>query len=375
MANYSNVEINIFSLVMLFILFKNMFHRKESNLPDQKFFYILIISDAILLILDSLQWLVDGKTYAPMRYANIIADMFYYMLQTVPCLAWCLYVRYKYTLNLRETMRAAKLLLVPAIINAVLAVMSCFYNVYFYVDDANVYHRGNLFWVFAVIAAIYFVYALAYILKNKNKVEKEIFRSLVLFLVPPLLGGTIQVFIYGASLIWPCVTLSLLIIYINIQDSQLYTDHLTGLNNRRLLDIYLERYMRKTGQVSSIGAIMLDIDNFKQINDKFGHTTGDKALVDTAAMLKLSLDKDSILARYGGDEFVIVKDAKSFNEIEQVVKVIENNMDLYNRKKCAPYFLKLTAGYSIFECGVGLTKNDVLNEIDRIMYENKRSTR
>ena len=371
MKYYSNAGINIFSILILFILFINLFRPKRDFRPDQKLFFYLIISVAAILVLDSAQWISEGKNFAAFREINIIAGMLYYMLQPVPCICWCLYVRYKYTMNINETMRAKKYLLIPALANAFLAVMSCFYNVLFYVDKSNVYHRGEFFWICAVLISFYFIYALVYIFANKRKVKKEIYYSLLIFAFPPLLGGTVQTFYYGASLVWPCVTLSLLIIYISIQNGQLYTDHLTGLNNRRLLDLYLDRYMRKTGQVSSIGAIMLDINSFKAINDKFGHTTGDQALITVANIMKNSMGKESFLARYGGDEFVVVSDTNDMEDIERIAKAIENNIEIYNSQSKAQYSIKLSMGYSIFQCGIGLSKDDVLNEIDRKMYKKK----
>jgi len=371
MEYYLNAEINIFSILVLFILFINMSHPKRDFRFDQKLYFYLIISVAVILVLDSAQWISEGKNFAVFREINIIAGVLYYMLQPVPCIFWCLYIRYKYTMNTKETMRAGKFLFIPALANAFFAVMSCFYNVYFYVDKNNVYHRGELFWVCSVVIAFYFIYAIIYILANKSKVKNEIYLSLLMFSFPPLVGGTIQTFYYGESLVWPCVTLSLLIVYTSIQNGQLYTDHLTGLNNRRLLDLYLDRYMRKTGQVSSIGAIMLDINSFKAINDKFGHTTGDQALITVANIMKNSMGKESFLARYGGDEFVVVSDTNDMEDIERIAKAIENNIEIYNSQSKAQYSIKLSMGYSIFQCGIGLSKDDVLNEIDRKMYEKK----
>jgi hypothetical protein len=65
-------------------------------------------------------------------------------------------------------------------------------------------------------------------------------------------------------------------------------------------------------------------------------------------------------------------DTRACCQLLKIVDAIENNINIFNSKENAPYNLKLTAGYNIFECGAGLTKTDILNEIDRQMYSKKR---
>lgn len=85
------------------------------------------------------------------------------------------------------------------------------------------------------------------------------------------------------------------------------TDSLTDLwNRRKIFEIFEEELDRGTREHIHIGAIMIDIDNFKQINDNFGHTTGDRVLTEVAFRLKHSLRLYDKIGRYGGDEMLIV---------------------------------------------------------------------
>lgn len=94
------------------------------------------------------------------------------------------------------------------------------------------------------------------------------------------------------------------------------TDNLTGLLNRNGFQEHLTKYMKKHSNEHCV-CIALDIDNFKFINDLFGHSTGDKALCILADTIRSSFPKNSILCRNGGDEFCIIlknctcKDAKA----------------------------------------------------------------
>ncbi|MBW9066954.1 GGDEF domain-containing protein [Agrobacterium pusense] len=84
------------------------------------------------------------------------------------------------------------------------------------------------------------------------------------------------------------------------------TDALTGVFNRRALEKAARSLLTGEDQCQSLGVMIVDIDHFKSINDRYGHAMGDIALQKTAALLRGALRKNDILARYGGEEFVVV---------------------------------------------------------------------
>jgi GGDEF domain-containing protein len=150
-------------------------------------------------------------------------------------------------------------MLVPACVNLILSFLSIANDrLLFYIDGNNVYHRGELFYVMALISFFYLIYPMTFIISKQKTILKREFLPLLVFSVPPLIGGVIQALYFGISLTWICVTLSILIIFINIQNSQLYTDYLTGLNNRRQLDNYLQQRIQnvesrlRTGSRNSV---------------------------------------------------------------------------------------------------------------------------
>jgi len=85
------------------------------------------------------------------------------------------------------------------------------------------------------------------------------------------------------------------------------TDGLTGLLNRRAFQESIEHACHKAiGTITSVGLILIDIDHFKQINDRFGHQLGDEVLTAVARLLRLTAREEDVVARYGGEEFAIV---------------------------------------------------------------------
>jgi len=245
--------------------------------------------------------------------------------------------------------------------------------VLFHIDQNNVYHRGPLFNLFLLLVFSYLLYALGLIIANRNNIGRQHFWPLAIFPLPPLIGAILQVKFYGLALIWSGLTLSLIIIYIYVQNRQLNTDYLTGSYNRKQLDQYLAQKINNIEADQAFAAIMIDIDGFKKINDQFGHVIGDEALVDTAEILKKSLRTNDFLARYGGDEFMVILNINSSNILEEVTERINRNFANFNSSHTKPYELNVSMGYDIYEYGSLMSSVDFIERLDSLMYINKSS--
>lgn len=89
-------------------------------------------------------------------------------------------------------------------------------------------------------------------------------------------------------------------------DSLSSTDPLTGLGNRRFLESRINDLAAEFGENLEVGALLVDIDHFKDVNDRFGHPVGDTVLQILAARLQTASPPDSVLVRWGGEEFLVV---------------------------------------------------------------------
>jgi diguanylate cyclase (GGDEF)-like protein len=100
-------------------------------------------------------------------------------------------------------------------------------------------------------------------------------------------------------------------------------DHLTGLFNRRYLEETLEReLLRALRQQISLGVIMLDVDDFKQINDTYGHFAGDTVLRKLGKLLRKHIRGEDVASRYGGDEFILVLPGASLEVTRERARLI-----------------------------------------------------
>ncbi len=105
---------------------------------------------------------------------------------------------------------------------------------------------------------------------------------------------------------------------------QLRRDHLTGLYNRRYFDEqYEQEWRRAKRKVSPLAVIMIDVDNFKQFNDRYGHQAGDDALCDIGEVLRNSVNRGGdLIARYGGEEFAAVLPDATAEGVEEVINTL-----------------------------------------------------
>jgi len=148
------------------------------------------------------------------------------------------------------------------------------------------------------------------------------------------------------------------------------TDPLTGLLNRRALREVLDAQVDRMAMHGIPCVIVeLEIDHFKRINDRFGHLEGDSALSRTAAILRRVCRATDALARYGGDEFVIVMPQTTIMEAQVVVERVQRAVagDSTLRR----LGLTLSAGLAAFP-DRGLTSHGLLEAADRAMYRVKR---
>ncbi len=363
------VELNIFSLVILLLIYLNIRHRRDRMLTEQKLFLFLLYTTAAILVLDSLMWLLDGKTGPMMREIFTAVTVLYYLLNPIICMVWYLYVDYQIY---REEKHLKKVwpMTLPALVNVILTIISIWSHASFYLDENNVYHRGPLFLVMAAIAFFYLLFTWILTVAKRKNIPKQDFVPIAVFMIPVIIGGVIQTLFYGVSLIWVCTTISILIIFINIQNTQLYTDHLTGLFNRRQLDRYLQHKVQNdVGGL--LAGLMIDIDSFKSINDQFGHSAGDRALIETSEILKKTFRKNDLIARFGGDEFVVVIAIQERADLQKAIERLNANVAQFNEQKSVPYTIGLSIGYDCFLGDSDKSAKSFIEHLDTLMYQNK----
>jgi diguanylate cyclase (GGDEF)-like protein len=263
----------------------------------------------------------------------------------------------------------SQLLLIPIFANAVIAALSPFTGFIFYFDAAHLYHRGAWFVASSAITYSYMLLCMALILWRKRKVMRQEFLPIFIVCLFPTLGGLAQSVFYGALLMWSSCAFTLVVVYIFLQKRMIHLDSLTGAWTRGSFDFYLAQ---KAGQKNeSFGVILADVDNLKRINDEYGHCEGDLAIRAAVRIIRDALRNADVLARTGGDEFVVVSDCGSAAALSQMVERIRESFARHNGRAGAAYRLECSFGAAMFD-GSYNSIEQFMHHVDTMMYSSKK---
>ena len=148
------------------------------------------------------------------------------------------------------------------------------------------------------------------------------------------------------------------------------TDALTGVSNRTVLDEYVQYLEGEPARFIQLGLIVVDIDNFKTVNDQYGHSIGDGVIVEVAQCLKQNIRHSDLIVRFGGDEFLIlIPDV----EIKQVTEIAEKiRHDVSNLNIDVPHIKqRFTISVSIGIAGTAENWKDLFHQADQSLFRAK----
>ncbi|MFO7665331.1 MAG: diguanylate cyclase [Desulfobacterales bacterium] len=195
-------------------------------------------------------------------------------------------------------------------------------------------------------------------------------------------GEIIHVEIFGSSVLFngkPASTATLLDITERKQmENEILElslrDHLTELYNRRGFISLAEQQIKMAQRAGKkIQLTFFDVDDLKLINDKLGHEQGDKALIETANILRHAFRQSDIIARVGGDEFAVLAiDTMDMNS-EAFSKRLQQKIDEFNTKELRKYMISMSWGTAIFDPKSPISMDELMSSADKLMYIQKRA--
>jgi len=165
-----------------------------------------------------------------------------------------------------------------------------------------------------------------------------------------------------------------------------YYDNLTNIYNRHFFDLKLEKAIQESKTKKTILALFfIDLDDFKTINDSYGHTIGDMVLKRVATNLKTLVEDEDILARIGGDEFAIIVETNNNAEIQRLQKRIAEatNFTLEFHIDISSLYVDTSSEFIKISCSTGLcilcekcsSKEEFMHCADLAMYKEKKSSK
>lgn len=373
MVHLTNLCLCVFSEILLASIAGLHLRSNGTSLSD-RIYDAILYSIMIMLVVD-LGARCDGLVSPAFPAVNAIGNFLLFVFNPLFPVLWYLYAHNQVFCDDHEIRRLVGVFSAPFALNALLTILSLNTGWYYYIDSGNIYHRGPFFIISVVINQVIMVSAFLLLIVNRKRMERKYFYALMSMGLLPALCVVLQVTIYGISFTLNGMAVSMVVAYMNIQDKRMNVDYLTGAFNRQQLDYLIEDKIRRSSRSRSFSAILLDMDNFKTINDNFGHCVGDDALRATAAILKDCIRRNDFLARFGGDEFYLILDITETEMLLEIVERINRCIRVYNKSSGKPYQLSLSMGYSTYDVRSGMSAEEFQAQIDRLMYFNKEQNK
>ena len=151
-------------------------------------------------------------------------------------------------------------------------------------------------------------------------------------------------------------------------------DPVSGLFNRRYFQARLdEELQRAIRQLTSVGLLMVDLDGFKSINDRFGHVAGDLVIRDISEILRRSVRIFDVCTRFGGEEFAVMMPGGTVESAGAIAERIRQRVEAYQRSEFDLADLRVTASIGVAVAPPGVTARELIERADRALYHAKKA--
>lgn len=342
----------------------------QTNQFDEKAYNFMLIVTFIATINETLSFIIDAHPGFIFHILQYISNTISSASSGIIGYCWCLFVEYHIHRNFKRIKKKSRILAVPLIIATILIFINLLgTGIIFDISKENVYTRGPMNFILYIFVFVYYIESIYTVQKAKNDSILVEFFPIYFFIIPCMIGTMIQGFFFGISTIWLCVAIAFILVYIEIQISISFIDDLSGLYNRKYMNHYLNKL--QNNKAKHVYGFLMDINDFKTINDIYGHLKGDQAIIQFGKILQHSIDKDSVAIRMGGDEFVIFAILKSNEEALALKKRIEQSVRQFNIHSKEPFHLSFSIGIAKYNGNI----DTFLSAMDDSMYEAKNMHR
>ena len=381
------IELNVFCSALIMMLFIHSF-RGFGAATVKRRFDPAMISLIIFFLSDTAWYAMDQGALARNLFLSMLLKNIYFLSASSNGYFWAGLFETVLKNRMMESKKNLLLFSFPFFFHLLLCLINVKTHFLFYIDESFTYHRGPLFILQYVIIYAYImvpcIHALVLSFRRENYVEREKYLLIAFFPVLPAIGGLLQLFLWRTPINCVALTLSSSMIYLDSLTQQISLDPLTGLNNKRCFMKTVEQYIQNKTKEDSVYLLILDMNRFKQINDTHGHIEGDHAICAVADIIKASANdmlkahlsetrKKLIIARYGGDEFVIGMVAAQ-EDVLYLKKQIHENFKEYNQSSGKPYQLSTSIGIAKWKSSFSSLKQ-LIEAADQELYKEKQAFR
>lgn len=361
------MDMNIICFILLgYIYFKSL---KKIDFSSKYAIYLsaTTINVLLLLIIESMTlWLSNTKQ---IQLLPLTTFLFTLQLQLGPSAAFLyLHAIYNYIKKDKSMSYNFKILsIIPIIINSTMVGTNVFTGLSFTISPEGLYSRGQWYLPIMIITICYLLSIASMLFINRKTLSKKEYYTFNLFWIFPLIGGLLQTIFYGSLMMWNFSAFSIMLILFYLETKLSKIDSLTGALTRASF----ETYMDSISDSKNFGLAFIDLDDFKEINDRYGHAEGDNALKLFSQIAQSKLSPSDLFVRYGGDEFVICFEGKSLDDISNTIHLIDIEVNKTNDSRKYPFKIKFSCGFDTYSEDKYYNPTHLLKTIDSQMYEKK----
>jgi diguanylate cyclase (GGDEF)-like protein len=343
-----------------------LYKQKSRQSHTTKLFRGLILATIFVALFETLAWIAAVPDNDSLKSLHYLCNVLFFSFNTLPAALGLRYLDYIIFVSKEKNKRKFRLYLAPVYLNIGFVICNLFFDGFlFRIDSANEYHRGIAAYIGNGFTFLFVEILVLSFYRNKQMITGRITQVILILTLLPVTGVLLQMLFYGLSLSIPAYTLALFISFLLMERNELLKDPLTLLNSRVQMENRL-RYKLKSQEPFT--AIMIDVNEFKNINDLYGHIIGDKVLKAVSRILLSSANFEDFVCRFGGDEFFVI--LESGNDIGySYIKRVDQVLMEYSSNE--PHSTTLSYGLLYVDHSVKYNVEELVRITDQLMYKDK----
>ena len=371
------VIVDALCLVLSVIVASNV-TRDSGSERQVRSFFLLLTAYEIFLLFDAVWAIVAyGRIIEPGITTLAIINCITLTSIAFTGYFWLFFSLTRFESKLIEKKRVDFLFALPALMAPVLTVIGNALHADIAIDAVGAITYGPIHSVITSIPLIYLVVATVVALRARKKAtttaQRRMCTVFVLFMIAPAAAGIFDAFVPDMPVAAASVMVSISFVMMTMQESRISSDVLTGLNNRRRAEAYLEENMAHVSPERPLYLFIVDMDHFKAINDTYGHLEGDRALKLMAeALRRACAEKNAFAARWGGDEFIVICAQGAKIEPAQMTASIQDALASVVSDAHVEYQLACTVGFAHCESSLE-SRAQLVADADQMLYQRKSS--
>jgi len=357
-------DINLYAIILLLVLIMVISVKRDIFRYSTHLLRVIIWMTVFALIIEPITWIFDNDAMVLPSIINHVSNFLLVLIAPVLVGIWGCYIDYKIH-GSRERLKKLHYYQFPTYLTFVLLIINVFYPIFYSIDASSHYSTASLVWIRYLIVYGFYLYIMIFVFINRKHVRTKVIYGVIAFFLMPALGSVIQIIDTSLLFSWSMMALSAVEVYIFLETTTGIRDYLTQLYSRRTMEDYIANLAEVNHHFS---VLMIDLNCFKKVNDRFGHIAGDRVLIAFSKELKAAFSSEKMVARFGGDEFLVVIESLNTAGIEKTIKLLKDSI-LTNNIMQEYHLTGFSAGFSVFDGNK--TLDQLYLEADQRMYLNK----